>query len=111
MIEDKKSKLIEQLDALKIFPKNKLVRQLQKQIKTKLERLDKQESKIPTKQDVAISSNKSRSGKLKRYHNYIRQIRNNFSDLSYSQIRSQFARRKRGEDVSIPDAIFQNPSP
>ena len=111
MTEDKKSKLVEQLDALKIFPKNKLVRQLQKQIRTKLERLQNQEIKKPDKPKIKSNANQSRSGKLKRYHNYIRQIRNNFPDLTYRQIRSQFARRKRQQDVSIPDAVWQNPSP
>ena len=104
-IKDKREKLLEQIDALKIFPNNMLVRQLKKQIKKKLERLDL------TKPNVIKDVNKTRSGKLKRYHNYIRQIRNNFPNLTYNQIRQQFAKRRRQEDVSIPDAVWQNPSP
>ena len=38
-------------------------------------------------------------------------IRNNFPDLSYNQIRTQFAKRKSGQGVSIPDVVWQNPSP
>ena len=105
-----KDKLLKQLDALKIFPKNKLVKQLQKQIQSKLERLQKQETK-KDKQETKLNANKARSGKLRRYHNYIRQIRNNFPNLTYNQIRQQFAKRRNQEDVSIPDAVWQNPSP
>ena len=39
MTPDKK-KLLEQLDALKVFPNNKLVRQLRKQIQDKLSSLE-----------------------------------------------------------------------
>ncbi len=35
-----KKELLTQLEALKIFPKNKLVRELQKQIKLKITKLD-----------------------------------------------------------------------
>jgi len=101
-----KDKLLKQLDALKIFPDNKLVKQLKNQIKTKLKKL---ETIKPAK--TKPDPNLVRSNKLKKYHNYIRQIRNNFPDLKYNQIRKQFAKRKKGTDVSIPDAVWQNPSP
>ena len=103
--QDKRNKLLEQLDALKIFPNSKLVRALREQIKTKIERLE------VTPVAVSKNVNLSRSNKLKRYHNYLRQIRNNFPDLTYNQIRTQFAKRRNQEDVSIPDAVWQNPSP
>ncbi len=105
MVEDK-DKLLRQLDALKIFPDNKLVKQLKNQIKTKLKKL-----KVTKPEKTKPDPNLVRSNKLKRYHNYIRQIRNNFPDLKYNQIRTQFAKRKSGSDVSIPDAVWQNPSP
>ena len=101
----KRNKLLEQLDALKIFPNSKLVKELKKQIKTKLERLE------TTSAPITKDSNLSRSNKLKRYHNYLRQIRNNFPEYSYKQIRTQFVKRRNQEDVSIPDAVWQNPSP
>lgn len=104
MNEADKQKLLEQLNALKLFPNNKLVKQLRKQIADKLKRLEKIEKRQKPE------PNKTRSGKLRRYHNYIRQIRNNFPDLSYNQIRSQLKKRKEGKEVSIPDAIWQNPS-
>ena len=99
--------LLEQLQALKIFPNTKLVKELRNQIKKKIERLDKKQKHL-IKQKQA---NQSRSGKLRRYHNYIRQIRNNFPNLSYKQIRSQLSKRRQGKQVSIPDVIWQNPSP
>jgi len=105
MTKESKEKLLEHLGALKDFPNNKLVRALRQQIKTKIERLDV--TPITVSKDV----NLSRSNKLKKYHNYLRQIRNNFPDLTYNQIRQQFAKRRNQEDVSIPDAIWQNPSP
>lgn len=104
---DEKKKLLEQLSALKIFPNNKLVKQLRKQIADKLKKLETKKKSEKPKPDP----NKARSGKLRRYHNYIRQIRNNFPDLSYNQIRSQLKKRKEGKEVSIPDVIWQNPSP
>jgi len=103
-------KLQEQLDALKIFPKNKHVTALQKQIKTKIDslKLTKVTKHKINKQKLA---NQSRSIKLKRYHRYIKMIRNNFPNLEHKDIRAQFSRRKKGADVSIPDAVWQNPSP
>ena len=105
MAKESKEKLLEHLDALKDFPNNKLVNALRQQIKTKIEKLDV--APITSSKNV----NLSRSSKLKRYHNYIRQIRNNFPDLTYNQIRKQLAKRRKQEDVSIPDAVWQNPSP
>lgn len=105
MKEDQK-KLLEQLDALKLFPNNKLVKQLRKQIIDKLKTLERKKPEKPKPQPKV-----SRSGKLRRYHNYIRQIRNNFPDLSYNQIRTQLKKRKQGNEVDIPDAVWQNPSP
>ena len=104
-------KLQEQLDALKIFPKNNLVKQLQKQITSKIKSLQKS-IKVPKPQiDKQKLANQSRSVKLIKYHRYLRMIRDNFPDLEYKQIRKQFSKRKQGTDVSIPDAVWQNPSP
>ncbi|MBS3925137.1 MAG: hypothetical protein KGZ34_00365 [Nitrosarchaeum sp.] len=99
-----KDKLLEQLDALKLFPNNKHVKELRKQIKSKLDKLKNKKPKEKIQKQT-------RAGKLRRYHNYIRQIRNNFPNLSYNQIRSQLSQRRQGKQVSIPDVIWQNPSP
>ena len=105
MTKHNKEKLLEQLQALKLFPNNKQVKELRKQIKSKLVKIEK------PKDIKKKSVNQTRSGKLRRYHNYIRQIRNNFPNLSYSQIRSDLTQRRKGKSVSIPDVIWQNPSP
>ena len=109
MSEEEKRNLEHQLDALKIFPDDNLVRKLRKQVQENLEQINL-ESKIPTKKEKQ-DINLSRTNKLKKYHRYIRLIRNNFPELSYSDIRKQFSRRKQGNEVSIPDVIWQNPSP
>ncbi|MCH7561365.1 MAG: hypothetical protein IIC67_08395, partial [Thaumarchaeota archaeon] len=77
------------------------------QIKKKLEKLEAKQKPI-VKQKQA---NQSRSIKLKKYHRYIKLIRNNFPNLDHSTIRKQFSKRREGIDVSIPDAVWQNPSP
>lgn len=102
-----KKKLFEQLDALKLFPNNKLVKQLRKQIQQKLESVET--TKIKTK--IPENANLSRSKGLKQYHRYIRLIRDNFPNLKYSEIRKQFSQRKQGQGSDIPDAVWQNPSP
>jgi len=105
-------KLREQLEQLKNLPNIKEVIALRKRLQNEISRLTKPEIE-PQKpvEDLKILGNVKRSGKLRRYHNYIRQIRNNFPDLSYSQIRKQLKERKQGLEVDIPDAIWQNPSP
>lgn len=104
-------KLQEQLDALKIFPKSKLVRELRKQIQNKIKKLEKTIISPKPQINKQKLANESRSRKLKRYHRYIRLIRDNFPDLTIAQIRSQFSKRRKGNQVTIPDAVWQNPSP
>lgn len=105
------AKLREQLEALKLFPNNKLVRELRLQIKSKLERLERKEKTEKIQEDRKIKANLSRSNKLKKYHRYIKLIRNNFPELSHADIRKQFSLRKHGKEVLIPDVVWQNPSP
>lgn len=102
-----KMKLLEQLDALKVFPNNKLVRQLRKQIQDKLSNLEVSKTKTP----IYVNSNLARSKSLKQYHRYMRLIRDNYTNLKYSDIRKQFALRRQGKQTDIPDAVWQNPSP
>ena len=97
-----RKKLLEQLDALKIFPNNKLVKELKKQIKKKLEKKQSRQQTIP---------NQSRSIKLKKYHRYIKLVRNSFPEITHAEIRKQFSKRRKGADVKIPDVIWRNPSP
>lgn len=98
--------LRKQSEALKIFPNTKLVRALRKQIKTKLEKIERKQKLKPKEKPK-----RSRSKSLEKYHRYIRLIRDNFPNLSYGEIRRLFSLRKQGKQVSIPDVIWQNPSP
>ena len=106
------NKLREQLDSLKNLPNIKEVISLRKRLQNELDKVTKQKVVVtkPVK-DLKALANIKRSGKLRRYHNYIRQIRNNFPNLSYNQIRKQFAERRQGFESDIPDAVWQNPSP
>lgn len=106
-LNDRRKKLQDRLDALKLFPNNNEVRKLRSRTIRALERLEIPKATKPPK----IHDSKKRSSSLKKYHRYIRMIRDNFPDLKYSDIRKQFAKRRQGGQVSIPDAIWQNPSP
>ena len=106
-IEERRNKLLKRLDALKLFPNNNEVRILRSRTQKALERLEKQ-TKVTVAPEPKVST---RSSSLKKHHRYIRLIRNNFPNLKYSDIRKQYAKRKRGEVVSIHDAVWQNPSP
>ena len=106
------NKLREQLQSLKNLPNIKEVIALRKRLTIEIEKLTKQKVVVAKPvEDLKALANIKRSGKLRRYHNYIRQIRNNFPNLSYSQIRKQFAERRQGSESDIPDAVWQNPSP
>ena len=115
--KDKKKKIQKQLDALKDFANTKTVRKLRKELNERLARLEsrpKKTKQIPlpaSPKEVRRQANLSRSRKVRKYHNYIRQIQNNYPNLAYAQIRKQFAERKAGKQSKIPDVIWRNPSP
>lgn len=100
-------KLSDLLNSLTGIPNIKEVRELRKRLKKERQKIIKEKPKeIPVKVPTV-----TKSSKLKKYHRYIRLIRNNFPELTYNQIRKQFAKRKSGQNVSIPDVVWQNPSP
>ena len=106
------NKLREQFDSLKNLPNIREVISLRKRLTSELDKLTKQtvgETKPVV--DKKILANIKRSSKLRNYHRYMRLIHDNFPELSYSQIRKQFAQRKQGSESDIPDAVWQNPSP
>ena len=106
-LEERRNKLLKRIDALKLFPNNNEVRILRSRTQKALERLEKQ-TKVTVPPEPKVSK---RSSSLKKHHRYIRLIRDNFPNLKYLDIRRQFGKRKSGEGVSIPDAVWQNPSP
>lgn len=111
-LEEQKNKLLKRLDALKLFPNNNEVRILHSRTQKALERIEKQIDYVKViPEDKEIEKVAKRSGKLSRYWRYMRLIRNNFPDLKISDIRSQYTKRRRGEQVSIPQAVWDNASP
>ena len=78
-------------------------------------RLEKEKSKLIPKEVLKVeriqSANVKRSSKLQRYWRYVKLIRDNFPDLKTNKIRKQLKERQQGQQVEIPDAVWQNPSP
>ena len=113
MVSFDKDKLSEQLKALKELPAIKEVRELRKRLERELAKLTPKEAveARPSDQEVKISTNIKRSSKLSRYWRYIKLVRDNFPNLKTIEIRHQLKKRQEGKEVSISDAIWQNPSP
>jgi hypothetical protein len=103
----KREELERHLDALKQFPNIREVKALRKRIKGELERVPRKTKKPQPK----VVPNQSRSSKMTKYWRYVKMIRNNFPNLTVSDIRRQFSKRRKGNKVKIPDVIWQNPSP
>ena len=102
-------KLNEILNSLKKIPNIKEVRELRKRLQKEQKRITK-----PVVQKITISkvdANVNRSTKLQRYWRYVKLIRDNFPNLTTNRIRKQLKERQQGQQVDIPDAVWQNPSP
>jgi uncharacterized short protein YbdD (DUF466 family) len=114
---EQRKKILKQLKALKGFPNTKTVRKLRKELQVKLKRIEskvekpKQTRLRVSRKEIQRQANLARSRKVHKYHNYIKQISNNYPDLTYSQIRKQFKERKKGKHTEIPDVVWFNPSP
>ncbi len=114
MVDIKLDKLNEILKELKELPRIKEVVALRKRLakeKIKLEAPAPVEAPAITKEQIKTKANQSRSIKQIRNWRFYRQIRNFFPDLSLLKIRREFAKKRKGEESSIPDAVWQNPSP
>lgn len=116
-LQEDQQRLRAQLNALKKFENTRTVRQLRSELKERLKivevrlaRAAARRRSIQERKQKAESKVK-KSNKLRRYHNYIRLVRDNYPEHSYSKIRSMLKARKEGQDVSIPDVVWQNPSP
>ena len=88
----------------------KEIQSLRKRIKS-----EKKKTKIALKPKKIISrknGNLKRSSNMKKYHRYIRRIRDvYFPELKYRDIQKQFKKRREEGNSSIPDVVWQNPSP
>ena len=116
-LDEKKAKLNEQLEALKLFPDNNQIRILRSRINRQLESIGEREileaiEVIPTKEEVQELSNIKRGAKLRRHHRFIRMIKDAFyPKMKYREIQKELKKRKEGEKSSIADAVWENPSP
>lgn len=116
-LAEQRKKIKEKLDALKIFSNTATVRKLRQELEEKLRSIDVQLKRgkqvtlpIP-KDETERLANAARAAKLRKYHNYLRQIRNSYPDLKYADIRRRYHERKKGRKSKIPDVIWRNPSP
>lgn len=103
-------KLNELLGQLKGLPRIREITALRKRLRKEKSKLEKP-VKVPAPVDRRAVANQNRSVKQKRNWRFYKQIRNFFPDKPILEIRREFAKRKRGESSSIPDAVWQNPSP
>jgi len=112
MVSFNLDKLKEQLENLKQLPNLKEVVALRQRLARELDILTKKTEELI---EVTVFPKVTRAEKisrsLKKQFNYLRQIRNNFPDISWLELRREFSRRRKGLDSKIPDAVWQNPSP
>ena len=116
-LEEKRNKLNEQLEALKLFPDNNQIRILRSRINRQLESIEERErleaiEVIPTKEELKELSNIVRGKKLSRHHRFIRMIKDTyFPDKKYREIQKELKKRKEGKKSEIKEAVWENPSP
>ena len=116
-LEQKRNKLNEQLEALKLFPDNNQIRILRSRINRQLESIGERErleaiAVRPTKAEVEEVVNIARGKKLSRHHRYIRMIKDTyFPDKKYREIQKELKKRKEGKKSEIKEAVWENPSP
>ena len=104
-------KITESLFFLKSLPKIKEVKELTKRLQLEEKRIISIKSKKHDSVKIQINANKIRSSKAKKYWSYIKKIHQNFPQYTISQIRKQLSQRKQGKHTTIPDVMWQNPSP
>ena len=109
MVKFDTKKLAELEKFLKEFPNIKEIQNLKKRIKS-----EKKKSEITLKPEKITpkNGNLKRSSNMKKYHRYIRRIRDvYFPEMKYRDIQKQFKKRREEGNSSIEDVIWQNPSP
>jgi hypothetical protein len=121
-LERRISEIRKELAALKRFRRTRQRDLFIRRLAGEQRLVERQLSRLPTsthsmkggamaERSASKVANEARAGKMKKYHNYLRQIRNNYPDLTYAQLRRQFSERKRGIKTEVPDVVWRNPSP
>jgi len=111
MVSFNLDKLREQLKNLKQLPNIKEVVALRKRLSKELEKATPKIKKEVIAPTPTVTKGEKISVALKKHFRYLRLIRDNFPDLTFTQIRKEFSRRRKGLESDIPDAVWQNPSP
>ncbi len=117
MVEFDKDKLDELLRLLGSVPKIKEVKQLSKRLQKEIRKIKTKSittHKVPVEQR-RIEANQKRSEFMKGDWDFTKLIFDNYPQLreqfTIRDLFSQYFARRRGEDVSISDVFWQNPSP
>lgn len=103
-----KDEILRQLENLKNLPKIKEVKALRQRLEKELQRLEEIE---PIAKEVSKPRSQKISQSLKKHYRYLRMIRNSFPDLKWKDLRTEFSKKRKGEESNIPDFVWQNPSP
>ena len=117
LVEFDKDKLDELLRLLGSVPKLKEVKQLSKRLQKEIRKLKTKSITIPklSVEQRRIEANQKRSTFMKGVWDYAKLIFDNYPQLreqfTIRDLFSQYFARRRGEDVSISDVFWQNPSP
>ena len=107
------------------YPQTKAVRQVEKELKEQLGKIISKQTKIAKKvvsrTQRASQANVSRSSKMRNEHRYVKLVHGlalendirkaDGTPITYLDTRRQVSRRRNGDDVSIPEIIWNNPSP
>ena len=110
-----KKELNELLKALGDFPKIPLVRQLKKKFESQIKIIESKEAKDEKLEERRVTrlsrANESRSGKMRRMWNYVKQIKKNYHpDKSFLWIRQELKKFKENRATEIAEEIWDNPS-
>ena len=117
MVEFDKDKLDELLRLLGSVPKIKEVKQLSKRLQKEIRKIKTKSITTPkvSVEQRRIEANQKRSEFMKGVWDFTKLIYDNYPQLrekfTIRDLFSQYFARRRGEDVSISDVFWQNPSP
>ena len=103
-------KLIDLEKILKELPKIKEIRELAKRISHEKKKIKK--PKRIVKKKIKSDSKLKISKGLKKYHRYVRRIKDlYFPHMKYNDIQKELKNKKAGKGSSIPDVVGENISP
>ena len=117
MVKIDTDKLDELLKLLGSVPKIKEVKQLSKRLQKEIRKIKTKSITTPkvSVEQRKIEANQKRSTFMKGVWDYAKLIFDNYPQLrekfTIRDLFSQYFARRRGEDVSISDVFWQNPSP